>query len=90
MTHQKTDGKQFKGVNISYTGIKNQFFNLFTKNVIKPEVKSLYQSVTSVNYDGPDTEYKIGIVTFAEKKIIPDMIESLLNTHNLISKNISS
>ena len=90
MTHQKKDGKQFKGVNISYTGIKNQFFNLFTKNVIKPEVKSLYQSVRSVNYNGPNTEYKIGIVTFAERKIIPDMIESLLNTHNLISKNISS
>jgi hypothetical protein len=90
MSHQKKDGKQFKGVNISYTGIKNQFFNLFTKNVIKPEVKSLYQSVTSVNYNGPNTEYKIGIVTFAERKIIPDMIESLLNTHNLISKNISS
>ena len=90
MTHQKKDGKQFKGVNISYTGIKNQFFNLFTKNVIKPEVKSLYQSVSSVNYNGPNTEYKIGIVTFAERKIIPDMIESLLNTHNLISKNISS
>jgi len=90
MSHQKKDGKQFKGVNISYTGIKNQFFNLFTKNVIKPEVKSLYQSVTLENYNGPNTEYKIGIVTFAERKIIPDMIESLLNTHNLISKNISS
>jgi hypothetical protein len=90
MTHQKKDGKQFKGVNISYTGIKNQFFNIFTKNVIKPEVKSLYQSIESVNWSGPINEYKIGIVTFAERKIIPDMIESLLNTHNLISKNISS
>ncbi len=80
MTHQKTDDKQFKGVNISYKGIKNQFFNLFTQNIEYPENRMLYQFNHEENY-----EY--GLITYAQKKILLDITYNFMGTHiNIVNE----
>ena len=80
MTHQKTDDKQFKGVNISYTGIKNQFFNLFTQNIEYPENRILYQFNHEENY-----EY--GLITYAQKRILLDITYNFIGTHvNIVNE----
>ena len=80
MTHQKTDDKQFKGVNISYKGIKNQFFNLFTQNIEYPENRILYQFNHEENY-----EY--GLITYAQKRILLDIAYNFMGTHvNIVNE----
>jgi hypothetical protein len=74
MTHQKKDGKQFKGVNISYTGIKNQFFNLFTQNIEYNAKRALYQFNHEDNYE-------FGMVTFSQKRILLDITYNIIDTH---------
>ena len=80
MTHQKTDDKRFKGVNISYKGIKNQFFNLFTQNIEYPENRILYQFNHEENY-----EY--GLITYAQKRILLDITYNFMGTHvNIVNE----
>lgn len=80
MTHQKTDDKKFKGVNISYTGIKNQFFNLFTQNIEYAENRILYQFNHEENY-----EY--GLITYAQKRILLDITYNFIGTHvNIVNE----
>jgi hypothetical protein len=74
LTHEKTAGKQFKGVNISYKGIKNQFFNLFTQNIEYNAKRALYQ----FNYED---NYEFGMVTFSQKRILLDITYNIIDTH---------